>query len=186
MLLHTALKCFTLPYPLHVFSYAGQCLGGWTEPKYLHFYVYLSVIVGVNLLRYDIFFDLSVTCFSLCAFIVFSLLDYVIWKFLLIFKLFSTAVWGLFASTLLCHARACPLVAELVSFIADNSLIISVIIMLSFSIFINCSFKCLFLYICNPHSLFCAYPSIHLLFLLFVYLAYIIVKIGIFHGAVAL
>ena len=49
LLLHTALKWPILLHSVHLFPYAGHCLGGWLLPQYLHV-CFAGIFVCVGLL----------------------------------------------------------------------------------------------------------------------------------------
>ena len=122
LLLHTFQKWPILLHSMHIFPYAGHCLSGWVLPQYLH-----------------ICFDGVLGCVDLLWLSLWEYLD-----ILILSNSFITADWALCTSSIIfAHDKIFSLVIVTFLFVVVSSLIISPSIFLSFSPWINCSFKCL-------------------------------------------
>ena len=139
MLLHTAFKWFILLHSSHHLQYTGHLWGGWLDPQYLHMFVWLCC----GLCLYFDFFSDQMALDSWC-----------------IFKLFKTTVCVLWASTHHAYISTWLLVTSVFPSLFVSSLIISIIMAMSFSPYINCSLI-VYLFLCNCIIWMLVYLPIH-------------------------
>ena len=127
-LLQTSLMWLIFLHVAHIFPYTRHHLGGLIDPQYLYLCL-LSILLCSPWLHPILPLNLF--------------LSNILSKSFVLFKFSRMADCAFCASTLLAYSRTCSLVMLSFSSILLSCFIISLLMLLSFSPCINCSFNCL-------------------------------------------